>query len=220
MLVPQPQTFLYKELSGKFSFSPDGLFIRDENGVHTTESCLFYPMSGTLSVSIPGHSESPTDEKSKGIRGVLRRLRRKQLMKNRPAVESSLLTQSSNSVFTSSNENGDLTLSLLQGIQSHGAVVLHTFCQDGTVQSETLTRLPPELTIDVEAVLLPSREGEDEPHEVMRIALNQSPRPGYVIGERPRYSLPAIIEREKRTIPVVRDKAQLKLNESMNLDIA
>jgi hypothetical protein len=127
--------------------------------------------------------------------------------------------QSSNSVLTSSNEKGDATLSVLQDMQSQGAIILHTFCEDGTVRSQTLTRLPTELTDNVEVAILPQREEDDESSNVVRIILNQSPREGYVIGETRRYALPAIIEREKSTIPVVQGTAQLRLDGSTSIDV-
>jgi len=100
-------------------------------------------------------------------------------------------------------------------MQSGGDIILHNFCEDGTVQSHTLSRLPDELTAHVEPALLPRRE--EESNEIVRVVLNRSQQHGYVLNEKQRYPLPAIIERSKKTIPVVEGRVQPRIQDGLSL---
>jgi hypothetical protein len=104
-------------------------------------------------------------------------------------------------------------MSVLHQFQAEGAIILHTLCEDGTVTSETLSRLPKELALDGNAVIVPSSENEGV--ETVRLVLNKAPQPYYSFFDAKQSPLPLILERTKASIPVAVGTLQSALmNES------
>lgn len=153
------------------------------------------------------------------FRSTLFRKQRKEAIESATSKHSRQLAQSTGSVLFGSNPSGNWVLSVLQDMQSQGGIVLHVFCEDGTMQSHTLTRLPEELIANVELTLLPRLEDEpDESDEMVRIVLNRPQQNGYILDERQSYPVPAMITRSKKTIPVVEGNVQLRIEEGVSLE--
>jgi hypothetical protein len=119
------------------------------------------------------------------------------------SLYSALATQSVDSVRPTHDHNGVAFLSMLREDGSHGALTRQTLREDGTIVSETLTRLPQDITSKTNATVLTSTT--TEPAETVRIVLNKT----QVYGASNDYLLPAILERTKITIPTLAQKAPI-----------
>ncbi|KAK1768102.1 hypothetical protein QBC33DRAFT_585007 [Phialemonium atrogriseum] len=88
-------------------------------------------------------------------------------------------------------------ISQLQNLEAEGAVVFNTLGTDGRLKTETLSRLPRDaaLCVDVSIVHGAANEGKT------RIVLDRAARREYARGDVGNATLPAIVERERDSIP-------------------
>jgi hypothetical protein len=98
------------------------------------------------------------------------------------------------------DNHGMAHMSVLHQFQAEGAIILHTLREDGTLTSETLSRLPKELALDGNAVIVPSSESGGV--ETMRLVLNKAPQTHYSFFDAKKSPLPLVLERTKASIPV------------------
>jgi hypothetical protein len=105
-------------------------------------------------------------------------------------------------------------ISQLQKLEEQGAVLLRTFSTNGKFQAETLTRLPDAVRkcVDV-SVIHPVSEGSDmkltASTDRAYVVLNKQHQKVYTAEDINDNILPAVIEREKRSIPTFVNSVRL-----------
>jgi hypothetical protein len=93
---------------------------------------------------------------------------------------------------------GSAQISVLKQYHKEGAVVLQSLKEDGTTQTEHITRLPKSSTLETSyATLLEPFDNS----ESIRLILNKRAQDSYSCEERPDFSLPALLTRQKESIP-------------------
>jgi hypothetical protein len=97
-----------------------------------------------------------------------------------------------------SHSQGRLQISTLQQHHSVGAVVLQTVRGDGAIMEATVTRLPRSTTLEKSYSTLVKTHY----HQHMRLVLNMAAQESYPLTQRPDFILPAILDRQKSTIPI------------------
>lgn len=93
-------------------------------------------------------------------------------------------------------------ISQLQQLERAGAVVLSTLGTDEMLQSETLSRLPSEVTrcVDVSIVMGDDEGGEDS--DTARVVLDKARRRGpHTLRDVDDVALPAVMQRSEASIP-------------------
>jgi hypothetical protein len=105
--------------------------------------------------------------------------------------------QKANSLVFDQDEGGVVFVSHLQQLEQNGTVIVRTFGTDGRLQFDTLSRLPKELKdcVDVSLSTHSLTEGR------VRILLNKALQTHYAPSDVGDNGLPAIIERDKESIP-------------------
>lgn len=107
-------------------------------------------------------------------------------------------TQKLNAISFSRSPSGAAQMTALRAFEEQGAVVLHSLRDDGTVRSETLSRVPKEISL-TGAVLVPpgvNRNGE----RIIRLVLNKPPQKFIELGLRGQGVYPLVIERTQTSI--------------------
>jgi hypothetical protein len=107
--------------------------------------------------------------------------------------------QRANSLVFDQDERGVVHVSHLHQLEKEGAVILHTFGTNGKFQSDTLSRLPEEVTKCVDVSLLHSSPGVTS--NQVRVVLNKAPQERYTVNDVSNNILPAVIDRERESIP-------------------
>lgn len=121
----------------------------------------------------------------------------------RPAV------QRMNALAFAANGEGVAHISQLQQLEREGAVVLSTLGTDGMLRSETLSRLPSEVTrcVDVSLVMGGQGDGGDgsagnDDNDTIQVVLDKARRTGpYTLSDVDDVALPAVIRRSRASIP-------------------
>lgn len=97
------------------------------------------------------------------------------------------------------DSGGVAHISKLHQLEKEGAVVLNTLGTNGKFQTETLSRLPGEVTHCVDVSIVHPSAGMDQ--NTVRIVLDKAPLKKYTIKDLNDSVLPAIVERQKSSIP-------------------
>jgi hypothetical protein len=84
-------------------------------------------------------------------------------------------------------------------LENQGAVILHSFGTDGKFQSDTLSRLPEDVTKYVDVSLLHS--SPEASSNQVRLVLNKAPQREYMAKDISNNILPIVIDRTKESIP-------------------
>lgn len=96
--------------------------------------------------------------------------------------------------------NGVSQISVLQQLAEAGTLVMHRFCEDGSVSSATLTRLPKDLW-STRVSLVPCSQSDPD---TLRMVINNNRRQLYNFDpEADVNALPAVIERKRDSIPTM-----------------
>ena len=120
--------------------------------------------------------------------------------------------QKANTLAFDRDKGGVAHISQLQQLEKEGAVILNTFGTNGMLQSETLSRLPKEVTHCVDVSIIHPKPGLDS--DSVRIVLDKAPQRIYTRDDVNKGLLPAILERKKASIPRFITTAPLALGSS------
>ncbi len=123
--------------------------------------------------------------------------------------------QRTNCLVVEKGSGGVVHISQLQKLEEQGAVMLRKFSADGKFQAETLTRLPDAVRKCVDVSLIhPIHEASDttlQPSaDRVYVVLNKQHQRFYTVGDIDENVLPAIIEREKESIPTFVNSVPLR----------
>jgi hypothetical protein len=193
-------------LTGKLSFSADGSCLFDETGVLVS---IPYTPPQTLSArEALGLFRTEKRERWPFFQKITQQGKCEIAASPRPPI------QTTNSIVRGQDAHGNNTLSVLRQFESEGTIVLHTFCEDGTMRSEMLTRLPKSLKGISDAMLINPAPGEAP--ENLRIVLNKPPQAMYPVRDDYEIPLPAIIERTRSSIPMFVGHLQMSLEDAVS----
>ena len=128
--------------------------------------------------------------------------------KPKPAV------QKANSLMFDQDEGGIVHISNLQQLEKEGAVVLNTFGANGKFQSNTISRLPKAITHCVDVSLIHSVPGAES--DEVKVVLNKAPQKQYRPKDTSDCILPAIIKRQKKSVPTYISTMPLSLGRSLH----
>ncbi|OTA92268.1 hypothetical protein M434DRAFT_326664 [Hypoxylon sp. CO27-5] len=103
---------------------------------------------------------------------------------------------------------GRTQISMLRQFHTEGTVILQKFKDDGTMQSECLTRLPKSSTLEKSFATLVNAF---ERKESVQLVLNKATEDNYSCEEEPDLDLPLLITRQSETIPQWTSKHYLAL---------
>ena len=114
--------------------------------------------------------------------------------------------QRANTLLFEKGKGSVVHVSQLQQLEKHGAVMMRTFGTNGEFEVQTLTRLPMSVKscADVSIVNSTPPEGAERPKldsSKVYVVLNKAHRRFYTAADVGDRTLPAVIEREKSTIP-------------------
>jgi hypothetical protein len=104
-----------------------------------------------------------------------------------------------NTLVFDKNDGGVVHVSRMHQLEKEAAVVLQTVGTNGRFKSETLTRLPKEVLRCVDVSLVSPSDDRGKNH--VRIMLNKAPERFYTANDIGKNDLPAIIVRDKESIP-------------------
>jgi len=118
------------------------------------------------------------------------------------------------------------TYSSIVQFSSSSAIVLQTLDHTGTMTSHTLARLPKSETLEQSySTLIPSttnntpwsinnwNNNSNAGAERLRLVLNKAAQETYSVGQKADFCLPAVFERTKESVPVVRVRKMLEIDE-------
>ena len=114
--------------------------------------------------------------------------------------------QRANTLLFEKGKGSVVHVSQLQQLEKHGAVMMRTFGTNGELKVQTLTRLPVSVKscADVSIVNSTPPDAADRPKldsDKVYVVLNKAHRRFYTAADVGDTTLPAVIEREKSTIP-------------------
>jgi len=116
-------------------------------------------------------------------------------------------SQKPNAVVFGKDSQGVASASMLREFHEEGTLLLTTLQQDGTIRTETLSRLPKDFRLTEAVVAMPS-EGESQ--DMFRIVINVKPRLRYSIAPDEK-RLPVVIERTRSSVPTFERKLKRRL---------
>jgi len=118
--------------------------------------------------------------------------------------------QRSNVLSFDKDGKGVAHISQLKHLENKGAIVLNTLGTDGQLKSETLTRLPAQVTACASVSLINYGPGVKD--DSVAIVIDKAAQRSYNRGDLNQNTLPAIIERKKESIPTFVTKVDLALD--------
>jgi hypothetical protein len=97
-----------------------------------------------------------------------------------------------------SNIQGQMQISALTQHGDRGSVILETMRADGMMIEETVTRIPKSSTLEKSYSSLVPTDNQN----TLRLILNMASQDTYSVNEVPDFKLPAVLDRNKDSIPV------------------
>lgn len=200
----RPPIVVHQQSLSQLSFSDCGRFLHGYPGSLDAAPAI---------VNIQKYIERQPHGKAIQAHGRATRSLGSSLQLSRSGNRSLELSGTSTSVVQHSNtisikdDMGRTTVSMLRQDLQTASITLQSLDGDGSARVECMTRLPKSETLKNSfSTLLPPTV--DDPQTV-KLLLNQKPQKWYDPAERPDFTLPALVERQRESIPVLTGKRAL-----------